>query len=73
MRSTSWAGDSTRRLNLEIEDLIDLAALLLGDRRPLRDVDLLGSAAARPRTTVLGEDAYPFGVDARAFEHAAIT
>ena len=30
-----------------------------GDPPPVRDVGLLGSAAARPQTTVFGEDAYP--------------
>lgn len=44
---------------LDVEDLVDLARLLLGDPPPIRDIGLLGSAAARPRTTVLGEDAYP--------------
>ncbi len=41
------------------EDLIHLAALLLGDPPPVRDMGLLGAAAARPQTTVFGEDAYP--------------
>lgn len=44
---------------LDTDDLIDLAAMLLGDPPPVRDVGLLGSAAARPRTTVMGADAYP--------------
>src|SRR5881296_3541192 len=44
---------------LELEDLIDLATLLLGVPPPIRDVGLLGSAAARPQTAVFGEDAYP--------------
>ncbi len=44
---------------LDVDDLIDLARLLLGDRPPIRDVGLLGSAAARPQTTVFGQDAYP--------------
>ncbi len=41
------------------EDLVHLAALLLGDPPPVRDMGLLGAAAARPQTTVFGEDAYP--------------
>jgi death-on-curing protein len=41
------------------EDLVHLAALLLGDPPPVRDIGLLGAAAARPQTTVFGEDAYP--------------
>jgi len=44
---------------LDVEDLVDLARLLLGNRPPIRDMGLLGSAAARPQTTVFGEDAYP--------------
>ncbi|MEJ7801671.1 MAG: type II toxin-antitoxin system death-on-curing family toxin [Ilumatobacter sp.] len=44
---------------LDLDDLIVLAGRLLGDPPPIRDVGLLGSAAARPQTTVFGEDAYP--------------
>lgn len=44
---------------LDLDDLIYLAAHLLGDPPPIRDVGLLGSAAARPQTTVMGTDAYP--------------
>jgi len=33
---------------LDLEDLVGLAARLLGDPPPIRDVGLLGSAAARP-------------------------
>jgi death on curing protein len=44
---------------LELDDLVDLARALLGDPPPIRDIGLLGSAAARPQTTLLGEDAYP--------------
>lgn len=44
---------------LELEDLIDLATGLFGDLPPIRDVGLLGSAAARPQTTAFGDDAYP--------------
>lgn len=44
---------------LDLDDLVDLARSLLGDPPPIRDVGLLGSAAARPQTTVFGEDAYP--------------
>ncbi len=44
---------------LDIDDLIELARLLLGDPPPIRDVGLLGSAAARPQATAFGEDAYP--------------
>jgi death-on-curing protein len=44
---------------LDPEDLIRLATGLFGDPPPIRDVGQLGSAAARPETTVFGEDAYP--------------
>lgn len=43
---------------LDEEDLIALARRLLGDPLPIRDLGLLGSAAARPSTTVFGQDAY---------------
>jgi death-on-curing protein len=42
---------------LDLEDLLDLTALL--GAGPVRDVGLLDSAAARPRSSVFGEDAYP--------------
>ena len=45
--------------HLDIDDLIDLASALLGDPPPIRDVGLLGSAAARPQATAFGHDAYP--------------
>lgn len=44
---------------LDVEDLVDLARLVLGDTPSIRDMGLLGSAAARPMTTVFGQDAYP--------------
>jgi death on curing protein len=44
---------------LDLDDLVDLARRLLGDPPPIRDFGLLGSAAARPQTSVFGEDAYP--------------
>lgn len=44
---------------LELDDLIALAVVLLGDPAPIRDPGLLGSAAARPQATAFGEDAYP--------------
>jgi death on curing protein len=44
---------------LDVEDAIRLATFLLGDPPPIRDVGLLGSAIARPQTTVFGDDAYP--------------
>ncbi len=44
---------------LDIDDLVDLAKGMLGDPLPLRDIGLLGAAAARPQATAFGEDAYP--------------
>ena len=44
---------------LDLDDLLELARRLLGDPPPLRDIGLLGSAVARPQTTVGGTDAYP--------------
>lgn len=44
---------------LDIEDLLGLAVALLGDPPPLRDLGLLESAAARPRASAFGKDAYP--------------
>ena len=44
---------------LDLDDLLTLAERLLGSPAPVRDVGLLGSAAARPQTSVFGEDAYP--------------
>ncbi len=44
---------------LDLDDVIGLARRVLGDPPPIRDVGLLGSAVARPQTTVGFEDAYP--------------
>jgi death-on-curing protein len=44
---------------LDLDDLVELARRLLGDPALIRDIGLLGSAAARPQTTAFGEDAYP--------------
>ena len=44
---------------LDLDDLLNLAAALLGPNPPIRDVGLLGSAAARPQTIVGGVDTYP--------------
>ena len=42
---------------LDLDDLLGLVRAL--NAGPVRDVGLLDSAAARPRSTVFGEDAYP--------------
>lgn len=44
---------------LDLDDVLALAERLLGRPVPLRDAGLLGSAVARPQTTVGGRDAYP--------------
>ncbi|MDE0162139.1 MAG: Fic family protein [Acidimicrobiaceae bacterium] len=44
---------------LDTEDLLELTRRLLGDPPPVRDVGLLGAAAARPQASAFGEDAYP--------------
>ena len=44
---------------LDLDDLVELARTLLGDPPPIRDVGLLGSAAARPQVFAFGDDAYP--------------
>ena len=44
---------------LDLDDVIGLAAALLGSTPPIRDVGLLASAVARPQATAFGEDAYP--------------
>lgn len=43
---------------LDLDDVLALARRLLGDPPPVRDVGLLGSAIARPQTTIGGADAY---------------
>ncbi len=55
---------------LSVEDLLDIAVGALGEV-VVRDRGLLASAAARPRTTVFGEDAYPaFADKAAALMHS---
>ena len=44
---------------LDLDDLLLLAETLLGENPPVRDLGLLGSAVARPRTSAFGIDAYP--------------
>lgn len=56
-RSTALAGEPEVEY-LDVDDLIRLASDLLGDPPPVCDLGLLGSAAARPQTTVGGQDAY---------------
>lgn len=44
---------------LDLDDVLSLAERLLGTSLAVRDLGLLGSAVARPQTTVGGADAYP--------------
>ena len=44
---------------LNLDDVLDLCRKLLGDPPPVRDIGLLGSAVARPQTTLGEEYAYP--------------
>jgi death-on-curing protein len=46
-------------LYLSLDDLLQLARDVIGDDVKVRDAGLLGAAAARPETSVFGEDAYP--------------
>lgn len=55
---------------LSVDDLLEIAAGVIG-AFSVRDRGLLASAAARPRTTAFGEDAYPtFAGKAAALMHA---
>jgi death-on-curing protein len=55
---------------LSFDDLLDIAAGVIGEVK-VRDLGLLASAAARPRTSVFGADAYPtFADKAAALMHA---
>jgi death-on-curing protein len=49
---------SPATIYLDLADVLSLATRLLGDPPPIRDVGLLESAVARPRTVVFGVHAY---------------
>lgn len=71
-RSADWESDLPVEY-LDIDDLIGIARGLLGDPPPIRDLGLLGSAAARPRASAFGEDAYPdLWSKAAAFLHSIV-
>lgn len=56
---------------LSLRDLHRIAERTIGPDVRIRDVGLLESACARPRTTVLGADAYPsLAEKAAAFVHS---
>lgn len=44
---------------LDTEDLISISSIVCGTPPKVRDYGLLASAAARPATSVFGQDAYP--------------
>ncbi|WP_211469564.1 type II toxin-antitoxin system death-on-curing family toxin [Actinocrinis puniceicyclus] len=44
---------------LTVDDLIEVARRVVDGEVRIRDAGLLASAAARPKTTVFGQDAYP--------------
>lgn len=44
---------------LDLEDLLDIARVAVGEDVAVGDYGLLESALARPRASVFGEDAYP--------------
>ena len=44
---------------LTVDDLVEVARRVVDGEMQIRDAGLLASAAARPRTTVFGQDAYP--------------
>ncbi len=44
---------------LDLDDQLHIAGRTLGHPPEVRDIGLLEAAAARPRTTVFGQDAYP--------------
>ena len=57
---------------LSVEDLLEIAAGVI-DHVAVRDAGLLAAAAARPRVTVFGEDAYPaFEDKAAALLHSLV-
>lgn len=57
---------------LSVEDLLEIAAGVL-EEVAVRDAGLLAAAAARPRVTVFGDDAYPrFEDKAAALLHSLV-
>src|SRR5258705_9223248 len=44
---------------VDVDDLLEIAAIVLNSPAKVRDYGLLSSAAARPQTFVFGQEAYP--------------
>ncbi|MBK5223768.1 MAG: type II toxin-antitoxin system death-on-curing family toxin [Acidimicrobiia bacterium] len=59
---------------LDVDDLVALAAALLGEPPPVRDLGLLAAAAARPQASAFGDDAYSdLWTKAAALLHSVVT
>ena len=59
---------------LDLEDLLAAAEAALGGPPAIRDIGLLDAAAARPRSSVFGADAYPdLDSKAAALLHSIVT
>ncbi|MEU5938319.1 Fic family protein [Micromonospora sp. NPDC047548] len=43
---------------LEVDDLVEIASIVLGEAPQVRDFGLLSSAAVRPATVAFGQEAY---------------
>lgn len=44
---------------LEVDDLVEIASIVLGGTPQVRDFGLLSSAVVRPATVAFGQEAYP--------------
>ncbi|GAB3803441.1 type II toxin-antitoxin system death-on-curing family toxin [Micromonospora zhanjiangensis] len=44
---------------LDVDDLVEIAAVVLDETPRIRDLGLLSSAAVRPGTVAFGQEAYP--------------
>lgn len=59
---------------LDLDDLLAAAEAAVGGRPAVRDIGLLDAAAARPRSSVFGADAYPdLDTKAAALLHSIVT
>ena len=60
--------------HVDLEDLLVAAEAVLGRPADVRDIGILEAAAARPRASVYGEDAYPdLPTKAAALLHSIVT
>jgi death-on-curing protein len=59
---------------LDLDDLLYIASRALGHPPEVRDLGLLEAAAARPRTSAFGKDAYPdLETKAAALVHSVVS